>query len=115
MVHEKVLKAFDGTLETQPLEVTVKLGERKKKIFIGMGEIRVPLIKSIENVDNLEREYECRIVRRGNVYVVTPNVVSEIIEKEGVLSSACEEHRKKLREWMVNHGGYVIKHLVGLE
>ena len=36
MVHEKVLKAFDGTLETQPLEVTVKLGERKKKIFIGM-------------------------------------------------------------------------------
>jgi len=109
MVHEKVLKAFDGTLETQPLEVTVKLGERKKKIFIGMGEIRIPLIESIENVENLEREHECRIVRTGNIYVVTPNVVSEIIEKEGVLSSACEEHRRELRKWMENHGIHVMR------
>ena len=115
MVHEKVLKAFDGTLDTQPLEVTVKLGERKKMIFIGMGEIRIPLIKEVEDFERLEKEHECRIVRNGSIYVVTPKVVLEIIEKEGLLSSACEEHREKLREWMVNHGVYVIKYLVGLE
>ena len=115
MVHEKVLKAFDGTLDTQPLEVTVKLGERKKMIFIGMGEIRIPLIKEVEDFERLEKEHECRIVRNGSIYVVTPKVVLEIIEKEGLLSSACDEHREKLREWMVNHGVYVIRHLVGLE
>lgn len=112
MVHEKVLKAFDGTLDTQPLEVTVKLGERKKKIFIGMGEIRIPVIRDVEDFEQLEKEHECRIVRNGSIYVVTPKVVSEIIEKEGLLSSACDEHREKLREWMINHGVYVIRCLV---
>ena len=116
MVHEKVLKAFDGTLDTQPLEVTVKLGERKKKmIFIGMGEIRIPVMKDVEDFERLEKEHECRIVRNGSIYVVTPKVVSEIIEKDGLLCSACDEHREKLREWMINHGVYVIKYLVGLE
>ena len=115
MVHEKILKAFDGTLETQPLEVTVKLVERKKKIFIGMGEIRIPLTKEVEDFERLEKEHECRIVKNGSIYVVTPKVVSEIIEKDGLLCSACDEHREKLRERMINHGVYVIKYLVGLE
>mgnify|MGYP000554195570 CR=1 FL=1 len=112
MVHEKVLKAFDGTLDTQPLEVTAKLRERKKRIFIGMGEIRIPVIKDVVDFERLEKEHECRIVRNGNIYVVTPKVMSEIIEKEGLLCSACDEHREKLREWMVNHGVYVIRRLV---
>ena len=117
MVHEKVLEAFDGTLDIQPFEVTVKLGERRKAVLIWMGEIKIPLIKDIDGkqLEKLEKEHECTIIRSGRGYKVTPKIVSEIIEKEGLLASICEEHRKKLREWMINHGVYVIKYLVGLE
>lgn len=114
MVPEKVLKAFDGTLDTQPLRVSVKFKGLKERIFVRMGEIEVPAVVKEVNLEQLEREHECRITKRGNFYIVTPNFVFDIIKKEGLLSSVCDEHRKKLRKWMTEHG-CVVRQLVGLE
>jgi len=114
-MHEKVLKAFEGTLETQPLEVRVKLGDKRKKMFVSMGEIRIPAMKDLVDIEMLEEEYECKVARHGKLYIVTPKVVKEIINKEGVLSSYCEEHRRKLREWMQNHGIHVMRYFIELE
>jgi len=115
MVHENVLKAFDGTLTTQPVKTTVRLKERKWIAYIGMGEIRLPEVKNVKDFEQIEEECRCRIKRNGSVFIVIPNVVSEIIEKDGVLNSACDEHRAKLREWFSNYGVRVLRHLVGLE
>jgi len=66
------------------------------------------------DVEELEKEHECRIKRTGKGWIITPNVVGDIIERDGVLCSASEEHRKALEAWMKTHGGIVIKTLLGL-
>ncbi|HDH45214.1 MAG TPA: hypothetical protein ENG66_07535 [Thermococcus sp.] len=110
MVHEAVLRAFDGTLET--LEVVVRIRNARKSIFVGFGELRVPAVKVVENLGEIEKKHECRIKRMGGLYVVVPNVVGEIIKRDGVLCSICDEHREKLRKWMKEHGAFVVKKLL---
>jgi len=114
MTHENVLKAFDGSLSTQPVRATVRLKGRKWIAYIGMGEIRLPSVKA-RDFEQIEKECRCRIRRNGSVFIVIPDVVSEILEKDGVLNSACDEHRAKLREWFSNYGVCVLRYLVGLE
>ena len=111
MTHENVLKAFDGSLSTQPVRATVRLKGRKWIAYIGMGEIRLPSVKA-RDFEQIEKEYRCKIKRSGSVYIVIPDVVSEIVEKEGVLSSACDEHRAKLRKWFTDYGVSVLRYLV---
>ena len=111
-VHKTVLDAFDGTLESQPLEVVVRVRDVRKSIFVGFGEIRVPVIKDIRNLEEIGKEYECKIKRIGDKYIIIPNVVGEIIKKDGLLCSVCDEHRKKLRDWMYEYGAFVIRKLL---
>lgn len=114
-MKDKILKAFDGTLNTQPVKVRIKFYEKRWVAFVGMGEIRIPTSKTGIGIEQIENECKCKIKRNGSGVSVIPNVVSEIIERDGFLSSACDEHRSRLREWMKNYGIRVLRHLVGLE
>jgi len=110
--HKFVLDAFDGTLETQPLEVVVRVGNLRKSIFVGFGEIRVPILGIRQNLEEIEKKCKCKIRKVGSRYVVIPNVVGEIIKKDGFLCSVCDEHRRKLRDWMKEYGAFVVRKLL---
>jgi len=112
MVHEIVLKAFDGTLERQPIEIAVRIGESRKKLYVGMGEVRVPKADSNVNVEELEKTYRCTIKETVNGWVIVPNVVRELIEKDGFIASCCDEHRRALRSWMEEQGAELLKILL---
>ena len=107
MVHEKVLMAFEGVLETQPIGITAKLGERKLKIYIGMGEIRIPVVEEID--EKAFEKHDCKVKRAGNQYIIIPNLVEEIIERDGCLCSFLDRHRDALRAWFLRHGARVVK------
>jgi len=80
---------------------------------VGFGEIRIPTItKNSVDIASIEDEHECRILRMGNRYVIIPRVVREIIEKENVLCSMSDAHRKRLEEWLTTYGVKIIKYLI---
>ncbi len=114
-MNRKVLEAFTGKSTETPIAINVRFGETVKKIYVGFAEIRIPFeTKAKADVETLEKEHDCRIKRVGNGWLVVPNVVSEIIEKDGAICSACDEHIRALEEWMDEHSGVVIKALLGL-
>ena len=111
-----VISAFTGRAENVPLAVNVKYKGKKKKIFVLFGSIHIPFKTNVseEDLKHLEENCGCVVKPTGNGWIVTPKVVSEIIGKDGALCSHCDNHREALEDWMNEHGGVVVKTLLGL-
>lgn len=107
-VHPFVVEAFTGVSMNHPVSVKVKVGKTVKKIFILFGEVLIPFFTEVEDLGALEKKHMCKIQKTGQGLKITPNVVEEIIEKEGVLCSMFEEHRKALKNWIAVHGAKLI-------
>jgi len=111
MTLEKILRAFEGVTTTQPLEVNIKFREKRMKILVGLGEIIV--CSNISGAEKLGEIYECKIIKNGGrSYRIVPNVVRDIIKRDGVLASCCDEHREKLRKWFKENGVELLRVLL---
>lgn len=110
-INRKIVEAFTGTLETSPLAVNVRMKDLVWKIYVGFGEIRIPIQVRID-VKSIEKEHDCKVKETGMSWIVTPNIVKKLIERDGALCSAMEEHRKALEEWMEAHGVAIIRTLI---
>ena len=66
----------------------------------------------MNRIGEVEKRYSCRVRISGNGCVVVPESAAAIIDREGVLCSSKEEHRKALDRWFREHAGKVIGVLV---
>ena len=105
----RVVKAFCGLTDNSPLAVNIKFKSHRIKIFVAFGEIIIPRPpKPLSELEKIEQEFECKVRVTGFVTKVVPNVVEEIVKKDGVLCSAVDEHVNALRNWFEKHGLRVI-------
>jgi len=111
---EKVLDVFTGLSPTEPQRIRVKYKGSAVEILISFGELKIPVLRAIDD-ESIEMRYECKIREQHPYYVVTPNVVDEILGREGILSSADPEHVKMLRKWFKEYGVKVIAEIISEE
>jgi len=105
----KLEDAFCGLLDESPIVVNVKFKEKRIKIFIAFGEIIIPRLPKERSVlPKLEDKFKCKIKIMGFTTRITPNIVEEIIQKDGALSTADSKHVEALRSWFEEHGRNVI-------
>jgi len=108
MLPSKVIDAFTGRGVEDPISINVRLKNRKVKIYVGFGLIIIPKIE-ISNKKELETYFDCVILDKGNKYWIVPKIVGEIVEKEGVLSSASDRHITLLKKWLIEKGIFLLK------
>lgn len=110
---EAALKAFRGESLDEPVRLSIKIDDKKHHVFIGFGFINVPSVRfDMGSVSELEKKFSCRIRISGNGCVVVPERAAKIIDREGVLCSSTEEHRRILDGWFREHAGRVIGMLI---
>jgi|GEM_PF-2560101 hypothetical protein len=113
---DAALKAFKGESLDEPVRLSIKIDDKKHQVFIGFGFISVPSVRfDMNRLGEIEKRYDCRTRISGNGCVVVPESAAEIIDREGVLCSSIEEHRKVLDEWFRKHAGKVIGLLIAGE
>jgi len=105
----KLEDAFCGLSHESPIAINVKFKEKRIKVFIGFGEIIIPRLPKERSVlPKLEDKFKCKIKIKGVTTRIIPNIVEEIIQKDGVLSTADSKHVDALRSWFEEHGRNVI-------
>ena len=111
---DAALKAFKGESLDEPVRLSIRIDDKKHHVFIGFGFISVPSVRfDMNRAGEIEKKYNCRIRISGNGCVVVPETAAQIIDREGVLCSSLEEHRKVLEDWFRENAGRVIGMLVG--
>jgi len=110
---DAALKAFKGESPDEPVRLSIKVDDKKHHVFIGFGFINVPSVRfDMNRIGEVEKRYDCRIRISGNGCVVVPESAAEIIDREGVLCSSMERHRRILDRWFREHAGRVIGILI---
>ena len=109
----RVIEAFTGKSEISPLAIKVRYKDKKKRIYVGFGEIMIPFLTNPEtDIEEIEKKHDCKIKHTGRGWIITPNIVEKIIEKDGAITSFVDEHVKALEEWLNKHGAYILKEFV---
>jgi len=113
-ISRLVLDAFLGQSLPDPYPVKVRYKDASVEILVSFGEIRIPVLR-FADIESLQEAYRCRIYEKYPYYQIVPDVVSEIIEHEGFLSSANKEHLEKLEKWFREFGIKVIAEVISEE
>ena len=108
---EKVVRAFTGTSESEPIAINVSSGDKKAKMVVWFGTIRLYVRPELD-LKEVGEEFDCTIRDFGKFVEITPNVVKVVIENRGVMASCLEEDREALREWFEKRGIKLIKTLL---
>jgi len=100
-VSVRVVRSFVGVDQT----LTVRLKGTSHKMYVIMGEVRVPVtaINRDVDLDKIGKKYGCKIKLAGQYVQIVPNVVEEIIREDGFLANCDREHQAKLKEWLVKN------------
>jgi len=111
----KLEDTFCGLLDESPIAINAKFKGGCIRIFIAFGEIIIPRLPKDKSVlTKLENKFKCKIKIKGFTTRIIPNVAEEIIQREGVLSTADSRHVDALRSWFEEHGRNVIGALLHL-
>jgi len=83
----------------------VKIKGTVSKMYVTFGEIRIPAsaVRGRPDLAELGKKYGCKIVDTGQYLRIVPNVVEEIIKKDGALASSDPEHQEELKKWVVTN------------
>jgi len=100
-VSVRVVRSFVGVDQT----LAVRLKGTRYRMYVTMGEIRVPVtvINKDVDLDEIGKKYGCKIKLAGQYAQIVPNVVGEIIREDGFLANCDREHQAKLKEWLVKN------------
>ena len=82
--------------------VSIRIRNTPYSILVEFGEIRLPRIEKLldkQRREELEEKYGCRIIDAESYIAVIPDIVGEIIERDGALAT-CDEHRRLLSGWL---------------